>query len=102
MRTKNQKYRRSHWWKFTDWENIFHIALIAITVVCFFTIIVYAAFTSEKRRESAKQTTDSIHDSTQADSIPKETKSDPAVFDSTISSTRVVVGASRPVKIVVK
>ncbi len=126
MKTTHQKYRRSHWWKFTDWEKVFWSAFLGVIIGAGIYGIIYVIVQSEKQSAAAN---DSIVDSVitvveefnkncdstialqnQSDMTKsaeetkseEETKSDDAVFDSTISGTRVVIKTNRPIKVVVK
>ena len=39
MKTSRQKYRRSHWWKFIDWEDVFlNLLLLGIIAAVAFGI----------------------------------------------------------------
>lgn len=98
MKTSNQKYRRRHWWKFTDWDNVMIVAiLVALVGFMLFSIgwIIFHPDTDD----SAK--TDSVADTVAVmDSV--KTKSDTAEFDTIISGTQVVIKTNCPIKIVVK
>lgn len=122
MKTSHQKYRRSHWWKFTDWAQVFWIALLGVIIGAGIYGIIYVIVQSEKQVAAANDSikeTDSVItaleefnkncDSTlalqnQSDTTKSEeqTKSDDAVFDSTIDGTRVVIKTNRPIRVVVK
>ena len=120
MKTTHQKYRRSHWWKFTDWEKVFWSAFLGVIIGAGIYGMIYVIVQSEKQSAAANDSTvDSVItaveefnkncDSTialqnQSDvtKSEEETKSDDAVFDSTISSTRVVIKTNRPIRVVVK
>lgn len=114
MKTTHQKYRRSHWWKFTDWEKVFWSAFLGVIIGAGIYGIIYVIVQSEKQVAAANDSTaDSVItaveefnkncDSTIAlQNQSDTTKSDPAVFDSTISGTRVVIKTNRPIRVVVK
>lgn len=124
MKTSNQKYRRSHWWKFTDWGQVFWIALLGVIVGAGIYGIIWVIVEGEKLAAAANDSiTDSVQvDSVAVDSIPdstlvvdsvptkseeetkseEKTKSDPAVFDTTIENTRVVIKTNRRIKVIVK
>ncbi len=123
MRTKNQKYRRSHWWKFTDWEKVFWSAFLVVIIGTGIYGIIYVIVHSEKQVAAANDSiVDSVTDSVAVNSVVDstlivdsivtksaeetksevKTKSDDAVFDSTIGGTRVVIKTNRPIRVVVK
>lgn len=128
MKTSNQKYRRSHWWKFTDWEKVFWIVFLAVIIGAGLYGMIYVIVQSEKQYAAASDSikeadsvvttleefhkncdstialqnqSDAVMDSVQTKSEEK-TKSDDAVFDSTIAGTRVVIKTNRPIRVVVK
>lgn len=115
MKTSNQKYRRRHWWKFTDWDNVMMVAiLVALMGGMLFGIgwvIAHPGSDSDKT-DSIKEADSVITaleefnkncDSTLAlQNQPDTTKSDPAVFDTTIENTRIVIKTNRRIKVIVK
>lgn len=114
MKTTNQKYRRSHWWKFTDWSNVAMIAVLVVFVgfMLFGIGWVITHPGTDDKADSIKEADSVITaleefnkncDSTLAlQNQSGTTKSDPAVFDSTIGGTRVVIKTNRPIRVVVK
>ena len=118
MKTSNQKYRRRHWWKFTDWDNVMMSAVL-IALLGFMIFGLVWVITHPPHDDSDK--TDSIADSVQVDSVAvdsipdstlvvdsvptkseEETKSDPAVFDTTVENTRIVIKTNRRIKVTIK
>lgn len=116
MKTSHQKYRRSHWWKFTDWENVGMGAIVvALTGGMIFGlgwVIAHPETDGSDKTDSVITALEEFNkncDSTlalqnQSDTTKSEeqTKSDPAVFDSTIGGTRVVIKTNRPIRVVIK
>lgn len=127
MKTSNQKYRRRHWWKFIDWDNALMTAiLVALVGVMIFGLVWVIAHPGSDDSDKTDSITDSVQvdsvavdsmsdstlavDSVAVDSIPDSTlvvdsvptKSDPAVFDTTIENTRVVIKTNRRIKVVIK
>jgi hypothetical protein len=98
MKTSNQKYRRSHWWKYTDWEAVeltaIFVALLGGLVFGLGWVIAHPNTDDGDKADSVADTT-AIMDSVQ-------TKSDTADFDTVISNTHVVIKANVPIKVVVK
>lgn len=122
MKTTHQKYRRSHWWKFTDWEKVFWSAFLGVTIGAGIYVIVQSEKQSAAANDSvvdsvitavekfnkncdstlALQNQSDMAKSAEETKSEEETKSDDAVFDSTISGTRVVIKTNRPIRVVVK
>lgn len=91
MKTASQKYKRRHWYKFTNWLNVMWLALTIAGLSTFF----YTVFIIANRHENQIEKNDSI-----ADSVPAtETKDDTAKFDTIIDNTRIVIKTNRPIKI---
>lgn len=63
MKTSNQKYRRSHWWKFTDWDSVMMTAVL----IALFGGMIFGLGWVIVHDDSGK--TDSITDSVQVDSV---------------------------------
>lgn len=118
MKTSNEKYRRRHWWKFADWDNV---AMVSIVVALFAGMLFGIGWVIAHPGTDDSDKADSIADSVQVDSVAvdsipdstlvvdsvptkskEETKSDPAVFDTTIENTRVVIKTNRCIKVIVK
>lgn len=98
MKTSNQKYRRRHWWKFTDWDNVMIVAIL-VALVGFMLFGIGWIIAHPDTDDSDK--TDSVADTVAVmDSV--QTKSDTADFDTVISGTRVVIKTNCPIKVVVK
>lgn len=116
MKTSNQKYRRSHWWKFTDWDNVMMsavlIALLGFMIFGLVWVITHPRTDDSDKADSVITAVEEFNkncDSTlalqnQSDTTKSEeqTKSNPVVFDSTIDGTRVVIKTNRPVRVVIK
>lgn len=112
MKTSHEKYRRSHWWKFTDWENVgigaIVIALCGGMIFGLGWVIAHPGTDDNDKTDSAITAVEEFNkncDSTlalqnQPDTTKSEekTKSDDEVFDSTIGGTRVVIKTNRPVR----
>ena len=98
MKTSDQKYRRRHWWKFTDWDAVGLTALFAAIIggmVFGLGWVIAHPSTDDSDKTDSVTDTVAVMDSVQ-------TKSDTAVFDTVISDTRVVIKTNRPIKVVVK
>ena len=92
MKTSSQKYKRRHWYKFTDWGNVMWLVLAVFGIAAFF----YSVFLiANNHGEKIEKTTDSVVDSTPV----VETKDDTAKFDTVIDNTRIVIKTNRPIKI---
>lgn len=113
MKTTNQKYRSRHWWKFTDWGNVAMIAvLVAFVGFMLFGIGWVIVHDDSDKADSIKEADSVITaleefnkncDSTLAlQNQTDTTKSDPAVFDTTIENTRIVIKTNRHIKVTVK
>ena len=116
MKTSHEKYRRSHWWKFTDWDSVMMtavlIALLGFMIFGLGWVIAHPGTDDSDKADSVITAVEKFNkncDSTialqnQSDTTKSEeqTKSDQAVFDSTIGSTRVVIKTNRPVRVVIK
>ena len=116
MKTSHEKYRRSHWWKFTDWDSVMMtavlIALLGFMIFGLVWVITHPGHGDSDKADSAITAVEKFNkncDSTialqnQSDTTKSEeqTKSDQAVFDSTIGSTRVVIKTNLPVRVVIK
>lgn len=116
MKTSHEKYRRSHWWKFTDWDNVMlsavFIALLGFMIFGLVWVITHPRTDDSGKSDSVITAVEEFNkncDSTlalqnQSDTTKSEeqTKSDDAVFDSTISGTRVVIKTNRPIRVVIK
>lgn len=74
MKTSRQKYRRSHWWKFVDWEDVF-LNLLLLGVIAAVAFGIFWAITHPGN--SKDQVADSV-----ADSV--------AVVDSTLTKSDTV------------
>lgn len=92
MKTSSQKYKRRHWYKFTDWQSVMGIALAVLALIAFFYIVFSNTNKHEEKNENA---VDSVMDSVPA----VETKNDTAKFDTVIDNTRIVIKTNRPIKI---
>lgn len=122
MKTSNQKYRRRHWWKYTDWDNVGLIIFLVALIGGMVFGLVWAIIQSEKNSEANDSIVDSVQmDSVAVDSLPDSTlvadsvidsvlpgedsvttKSDQADFDITIENTRIVIKTNRNIKVVIK
>lgn len=95
MKTSSQKYKRRHWYKFTDWQTVMWIALGVLALIAFF----YTVFSNtNKHEEKNEKAVDSVVDSAPA----VETKDDTAKFDTIIDNTRIVIKTNRLIKIKVQ
>lgn len=92
MKTSSQKYKRRHWYKFTDWQTVM-CAVLALAGP--FALIYFAFTTTNKHEEKNEKVVDSIMDSVSV----VETKDDTANFDTVIDNTRIVIKTNRPIKI---
>lgn len=95
MKTASQKYKRRHWYKFADWQNVMWIALLIFALIAFFYSVFLVANKHEEKTEKAVDSvTDSVH--------VVETKDNAANFDTIIDNTHVVIKTNRPIKIKVQ
>lgn len=96
MKTASQKYKRRHWYKFTDWQSVMWIVLAVLGLITFFYYMCLAV--SKHREEKNEKAVDSV-----VDSAPTvETKDDTAKFDTVIDNTRIVIKTNRPIKVKVQ
>ena len=94
MKTASQKYKRRHWYKFTNWQNVMWLTLAIAGLSAFFCTV----FITANKHENQIEKNDSITDSVPA----TKTKDDTAKFDTIIDNTRIVIKTNRPVKIKVQ
>lgn len=94
MKTASQKYKRRHWYKFTDWQTVMWIVLALAGPFA----LIYFAFTTTNKSEENEKAVDSV-----VDSAPVvKTKDDTTKFDTIIDNTRIVIKTNRPIKVKVQ
>ena len=61
MKTSRQKYRRSHWWKFVDWEDIvLNLLLLGIIAAVAFGIFWAVTHPGGNKDQVADSVADSV------------------------------------------
>ena len=94
MKTTSQKYKRRHWYKFTNWQNVMLLVFAIVGLSAFFCTV----FITANKHKNQIEKNDSIADSVSV----TETKDGTAKFDTVIDNTRIVIKTNRPIKVKVQ